>query len=77
MVIKTKTGKALEYLKKQGSMTSLDAYRLCKSLRFSAIVFNLRKKYIITDKWQPNSNGKGHHKVYFYGGERNVKSNEE
>ena len=40
---KGKTGKVLNHLQSQGSITSWDAIQLYKATRLSAIIFNLRK----------------------------------
>ena len=66
---KTKTGKVLSHLQREGSITSWDAIQLYRATRLSAIIFNLRDEgYNIESK---NKNGDGSHWTeYIYKGKR-------
>lgn len=48
----TKTAKVLQHLKEHGAITSWEAIQKYGATRLSAIIFNLRKKFIIEDVWQ-------------------------
>ena len=41
---KTKTGKVLAHLQRNGSITSWDAIQMYRATRLSAIIFNLREE---------------------------------
>ena len=68
-----KTKKVLEYLKSNGSITSLEAYDLFRATRLSAIIFNLRKygyKIISMPESYTNEQGEtSHYARYVYEGE--------
>ena len=68
-----KTKKVLEYLKSNGSITSLEAYDLFRATRLSAIIFNLRKYgYEIISKPETYTNEDGitsYYVRYVYEGE--------
>lgn len=49
----------LEYMKKNNGITSLQAFKDLGVTRLSAKIFNLRKKYIITDIWEESYNRYG------------------
>ena len=65
-----KTKKVLEYLKSNGSITSLEAYDLFRATRLSAIIFNLRKygyKIISMPESYTNEQGEtSHYARYVY-----------
>ena len=68
--METKTAKVLEHLRTLKRITSWEAIQLYKATRLSAIIFNLRKRHVITGEWQID--GDSRYIVYYYGGERNV-----
>lgn len=52
----TQTNAILNHLQTKGSITSLEAINLYGATRLSAIIFELRKHYIITMEWQSGTN---------------------
>ena len=67
----TKTAKVLNHLKNRGSITSWDAIENYHATRLSAIIFNLRKKYVIHTVMIDNGYGTRYAK-YIYKGEKKV-----
>jgi len=62
------TQRVYEYMERYGSISSLEAFRDLGVTRLSAIIFNLRKLYVIGDEWDevPNRWGdKVRFKRYF------------
>ena len=62
------TQRVYEYMERYGSISSLEAFRDLGVTRLSAIIFNLRKLYVIDDEWDevPNRWGdKVRFKRYF------------
>lgn len=66
---KTKTGKVLSHLQREGSIDTWKAIQLYRATRLSAIIFNLRDEgYDIESK---NMSGDGSHWTeYIYKGKR-------
>lgn len=59
----------LRHLKEYKSITSFEAFTEYGATRLSAIIFELRKKYIITDEWIERTNRYGENvrfKKYLY-----------
>lgn len=50
-----KTQKVLEHLQKHGSITSLEAIDLYGATRLSGIIYNLKKKNILSRVWLGNA----------------------
>lgn len=49
----------LEYMIKNGGITSMEAFKHLGVTRLSAKIFELRKKYIISDVWEESINRYG------------------
>lgn len=47
----SKTSKVLEHLQRKGTITSLEAFTKYNATRLSAIIFQLRKKYVIDTEY--------------------------
>lgn len=59
----------LRHLKEYGSITTFEAFTEYGATRLSAIIFELRKKHIITDEWIERTNRFGENvrfKKYLY-----------
>lgn len=69
-----KTEQVLEHLQKNGSITSWEAIQNYKATRLSAIIYNLRKHYIIDSVDSIFTDSFGNQNTftkYIYAGERN------
>jgi hypothetical protein len=71
-----KTQKVLEYMKNNPDkgITQLDAIQLCWATRLSAIIFNLKEKYVIETVQETGADKFGdttRFSRYFYKGEKN------
>lgn len=65
----TLIGAVLRHLKDKGNITTFEAFTEYGATRLSAIIFELRKKYIITDEWIERVNRYGENirfKKYIY-----------
>lgn len=65
----TLKGAILRHLKEYRSITSFEAFTEYGAIRLSAIIFELRKKHIITDEWVERTNRFGENvrfKKYLY-----------
>lgn len=65
----TLKGAVLRHLKEYKSITSFEAFTEYGAIRLSAIIFDLRKKYEITDEWIERTNRFGENvrfKKYLY-----------
>lgn len=65
----TLKGQVLRHLKEYKSITSFEAFTEYGATRLSAIIFELRKKHIITDEWIERTNRFGDNvrfKKYIY-----------
>lgn len=65
----TLTGLVLRHLKENKTITTYEAFTEYGATRLSAIIFELRKKYIITDRWIERQNRYGENvrfKQYIY-----------
>lgn len=49
----------LRHLKDKGDITTFEAFTEYGATRLSAIIFELRKKYVITDEWLERTNRYG------------------
>ena len=65
-----KQQKVLEYLKANGSITSLEAFDKFRATRLSSIIFRLRDNYTITTMMMDGENGGAPYAKYIYKGER-------
>ena len=63
----TKTSLVLKHLKEHGKISSMDAFERYKATRLSAVIFNLRKDYIIDTEMVPFDGGR--YGLYHYRGE--------
>tara|TARA_R100001082_G_scaffold22667_3_gene10992 strand:- start:2746 stop:3015 length:270 start_codon:yes stop_codon:yes gene_type:complete len=62
---KTKTGKVLMHLQREGSITSWDAIQLYRATRLSAIIYNLRDDgYDIESKRESDSDSNWTRYIY-------------
>lgn len=67
-----KTEAVLKHLQAKGHITSWDAIMNFRATRLSAIIFNLRKDYIIDSSWETYTNQEGdtsRYVKYIYRGE--------
>lgn len=65
----TLIGAVLRHLKDKGNITTFEAFTEYGATRLSAIIFELRKKYMITDEWIERVNRYGENirfKKYIY-----------
>ena len=65
----TLTGLVLRHLKDHKTITTYEAFTEYGATRLSAIIFDLRKKYLITDEWIERQNRYGENvrfKRYIY-----------
>lgn len=70
--------RVLQHLKDFGSITSWEAIREYGITRLSAVIFNLRKEYIIEDEYVQSVNRYGdnvHFKKYYLRGKNNGQNN--
>lgn len=70
--------RVLQHLKDFGSITSWEAIREYGITRLSAVIFNLRKDYIIEDEYIQSVNRYGdnvHFKKYYLRGKNNGQNN--
>ena len=63
----TKTSLILRHLKEHGKISSMDAFERYKATRLSAVIFNLRKDYIIDTEMVPFDGGR--YGLYHFRGE--------
>lgn len=74
-----KTSQVLKHLQKNGSITSWEAIQKYSATRLSAIIFNLRKHYIISSVMQEDTDRYGNNTRfarYVYQGEIPVKDDD-
>ena len=71
---KTKTGKVLLHLQKEGSITSWDAIQLYRATRLSAIIFNLKDEGYIIDSVKENGDGQHWTRYIYKGKEQNTRT---
>lgn len=73
----TQIAEVLEHLKKNGTITTNEAWELYHITRLSSVIMRLRVDYIITTEMQDGTNYKGEpcrYGIYCYWGEKNAKS---
>lgn len=63
-----KQKKVLEHLKKNGSITSLEAFELYRATRLSSIIYRLKTSYDITTLMINEENGSAPYARYFFKG---------
>ena len=63
----TKTSLILRHLKEHGRISSMDAFERYKATRLSAVIFNLRKDYIMDTEMVPFDGGR--YGLYHFRGE--------
>ena len=65
-----KQQKVLEHLKKNGSITSLEAFEKFRATRLSGIIFRLRDSYDITTIMMDGVDGGAPYAKYIFKGEK-------
>lgn len=62
--------KVLEYLKANGSITSMEAIEKFRATRLSGIIYRLRSRYDISTKMMDGENGGAPYAKYIFKGEK-------
>lgn len=60
----TQSKRVLDYMRKYGSITTLEAFRDLGITRLSGVIFDLRKSYVISSKTEQSRNRYGEKTSY-------------